>query len=88
MVSWGQKNPCNRKIAGNIFKWLLNQEAVDSVIVGASKFDHIVQNIALASAKKPIPREAMEKCDAVWDTIHGSWFSYHAYDKPPVFPKK
>ena len=30
----------------------------------------------------------MEKCDAVWDTIHGYWFSYHSTAKPPMPPKK
>ena len=79
---------CGMSLLEFSLQWLLNRDAVDSVIVGASKFDHIVQNVALASARKPIPAEAMEKCDAVWNTIRGSWFSYHAYDKPPVFPKK
>ena len=69
-------------------QWLLNRPAVDSIIVGASKYEHVVQNVALASAKKPIPQEAMEKCDAVWDTIHGYWFSYHSTAKPPMPPKK
>ena len=79
---------CGMSLLEFSLQWLLNREVVDSVIVGASKFEHVVQNVALASARKPIPREAMEKCDAVWDTIHGYWFSYHSTAKPPMPPKK
>ena len=69
-------------------QWLLNQEAVSSVIVGASKFDHVVQNIPLAAEKKPLTKETLEACDQVWDAIKGHWFSYHANAKPPMPPKK
>ena len=79
---------CGMSLLEFSLQWLLNREVVDSVIVGASKFEHVVQNVALASARKPIPQEAMEKCDAVWDTIHGYWFSYHSTAKPPMPPKK
>ena len=40
-------------------QWLLNQPAVDSIIVGASKYEHIVQNVALASEKKTLSPEAL-----------------------------
>ena len=69
-------------------QWLLNREAVSSVIVGASKYDHVVQNVALAAEKKPLPPEVFAECDKVWDAIRGHWFSYHANAKPPVPPKK
>ena len=49
---------------------------------------HVVQNIPLAAEKKPLPPEALEACDRVWDTIKGHWFSYHANAKPPMPPKK
>ena len=79
---------CGMSLLEYSLQWLLTREVVDSIIVGASKLDHVVQNVALASAKKPLPQEAMEKCDAVWDTIHGYWFSYHSTAKPPMPPKK
>ena len=79
---------CGMSLLEFSLQWLLNREVVDSIIVGASKYEHVVQNVALASAKKPIPQDAMEKCNAVWDTIHGYWFSYHSTAKPPIPPKK
>lgn len=63
-------------------QWLLNRTVVDSLIVGASRYEHVVQNIALASEKKPLSEEAMKKCDAVWDKIRGHYFSYHANARP------
>ena len=63
-------------------QWLLNRPAVDSLIVGASRYEHVVQNIALASEKKELSPEAMKKCDAVWDTLRGHYFSYHANARP------
>ena len=63
-------------------QWLLNRPAVDSIIVGASRYEHVVQNIALASEKKVLSAEALQKCDAVWDTIRGHYFSYHANARP------
>ena len=63
-------------------QWLLNRPVVDSVIVGASRYEHVVQNIALASEKKPLGTEAMARCDAVWDTLRGHFFSYHANARP------
>ena len=63
-------------------QWLLNRPVVDSVIVGASRYEHIVQNLSLASEKKPLDAEALRRCDEVWDTIRGQFFSYHADAKP------
>ena len=63
-------------------QWLLNRPAVDSVIVGASRYEHVVQNIALAEETKPLGTEAIARCDAVWDTLRGHYFSYHATARP------
>ena len=68
-------------------QWLLNRPVVDSIIVGASKFDHVVQNISLASEKIALSDAALDACDKVWDRIRGHFFSYHANAKPPVMPK-
>ena len=67
-------------------QWLLNRPAVDSIIVGASKFDHIVQNIGFAAQMKKLDTDAMKQCDAVWDTLRGQYFSYHADAKPMKRP--
>ncbi len=67
-------------------QWLLNRPAVDSIIVGASKFDHIVQNIGFAAQMKKLDTDAMKQCDAVWDTLRGQYFSYHADARPMKRP--
>ncbi|MBP0969437.1 MAG: aldo/keto reductase, partial [Oscillospiraceae bacterium] len=57
--------------------WLAAHREVDSIIVGASKYDHVVQNIGIVSDTKPIPAELMDRCDEVWKQIKGSYFNYH-----------
>ena len=65
-------------------QWLLNRPVVDSIILGASKYEHIVQNIALTAEKKTLSPEAMAKCDELWHSIHGRDFSYHAGGRSPM----
>ncbi len=79
---------CGMSLLEFSLQWLLNRPAVDSVIVGASKFEHVVQNIELADRVKPIPAEAMAKCDEVWNGIRGNYFSYHATGGPLKRPDK
>ena len=69
-------------------QWLLNQPVVDSAIVGASKYDHIVQNLSLASEKKTLSPEALKKCDEVWAELRGQYFNYHGSVRPPKRPEK
>jgi len=68
---------CGMSILEFALQWLMNRESVDSLIVGASKYDHIVQNISLASETKKLPSEALSACDEVWKGIRGSYYSYH-----------
>lgn len=77
---------CGMSLLELSLQWLLNRPAVDSVIVGASRFAHVEQNIALAAARKVLPPEVMAQCDAVWDGLRGRCFSYHANTKPPKRP--
>ena len=57
--------------------WLAGHSEVTSLIVGASKYDHVVQNIGIVSETKEIPAELLVKCDDVWKAIKGSYFNYH-----------
>lgn len=63
-------------------QWLLNRPAVDSIIVGASRFEHVRQNISLAAEKRTLSPEALAACDTVWNTLRGHYFSYHANARP------
>ncbi len=57
--------------------WLAGHKEVDSLIVGASKYDHVVQNIGIVSETREIPADLLERCDEVWKQIKGSYFNYH-----------
>ena len=67
-------------------QWLLNRSVVDSLIVGASRLEHVQQNIALSAERKPLSPELLAACDAVWDGLRGHYFSYHANARPPKKP--
>ena len=68
-------------------QWLLNRPAVDSVIVGASRLEHVRQNIALASETKKLRPETLAACDAVWDALRSHSFSYHSNARPVRRPE-
>ncbi|MBQ2086386.1 MAG: aldo/keto reductase [Oscillospiraceae bacterium] len=57
--------------------WLISRKEVDSLIVGASRFEHAVQNIGIVSEPKEIPAELLARCDGVWNGIRGFYFNYH-----------
>ncbi len=52
------------------FRWLLDQQQVDSVILGASKIEHLEANIRAAAAA-PLASEVREECDEVWRKLRG-----------------
>ena len=52
------------------FRWLLDQQHVDSVILGASKIEHLEANIA-AAATEPLTAAIREQCDEVWQQLRG-----------------
>ena len=57
-------------------RWMISQEDVTSVIFGASKKEHLTQNIA-AAEKGPLDKETLDACDCVWNSIRGDWFGYY-----------
>ena len=79
---------CGMSLLEFSLQWLLNRPAVDSLIVGASKYEQVVENVALAAKTKPLPEEALRACDEVWTGLVGERFSYHSTAKPPRPPKK
>ena len=53
-----------------------HQPAVDSIIIGASRAEHLVDN--LASWDGPLDDSTLQACDAVWQAIpNGSVFRYN-----------
>ncbi|HET7101126.1 MAG TPA: aldo/keto reductase [Terriglobia bacterium] len=51
-------------------QWVLSQEQVDSVILGASKIEQLEQNLK-ACAGTRLPAGLLERCDAVWSRLRG-----------------
>ncbi len=52
------------------FRWLMTQSVVDSVILGASRMEQLVENIK-ACAGPPLSQEVLKECDAVWAKLRG-----------------
>ena len=58
------------------FRWLLDQDVVDSVILGASKLEHLAANIE-AAASAPLPAAVRDECDEVWRNLRGPSPAYN-----------
>ncbi len=56
-------------------KWLLSQGHVDSIILGASKPEHLEANIRAAEGR--LDEETLEACDEVWKKLRGPHFKYN-----------
>lgn len=56
--------------------WLLQQEQVDSVILGASRFEHLKANVE-AALSGPLPEEAVEASRDVWLKLRGATPQYN-----------
>jgi len=52
------------------FRWLMSQPVVDSVILGATRMDHLEENFA-ACQGPPLAGDIIEQCDAVWSELRG-----------------
>jgi aryl-alcohol dehydrogenase-like predicted oxidoreductase len=57
-------------------RWVLSQEAVDSVILGASRLGQLQENLA-AAERGPLDQATLEKCDVVWKKLRGPTPKYN-----------
>lgn len=57
--------------------WLTNRPVVDSIIMGVSKYEQLVENVSYFNERKSLTAETMQKCDEIWNSIKGSYYSYH-----------
>lgn len=57
------------------YRWLLDREAIGSVIVGFSSYRQLQSNIALLKEDKSLLYPETE-LEAVWKEIRGNWYSY------------
>jgi len=56
-------------------QWLASQPHVDSIILGASKPEHLEANIRAADGR--LDEETLKACDEVWATLRGPHFEYN-----------
>lgn len=59
-----------RSLARLSIRWVLSQPAVTSVILGASRFAHLPENLA-ALDDPPLSAESLAACDRIWSTLRG-----------------
>lgn len=57
-------------------RWLCHREGADCVILGASKFAHLEQNVE-ASQAGPLPDDALKSCDEIWGALRGPTPQYN-----------
>ena len=63
-------------LAEMALRWLCHRDGADCVILGASKFAHLEQNIE-ASQAGPLPDDALEACDEIWHGLRGPTPQYN-----------
>ena len=64
-----------RSLVELALQWLVAQQAVDAIVLGVSKIEHLDQNIAAAEGK--LDSATLEACDTVWKKIRGPSFPYN-----------
>jgi len=63
-----------RSLTELALQFLLSRNVVDSVIIGASKLQHLEQNLQAADGR--LDEDTLSACDAVWQQLRGDHFSY------------
>ena len=66
----------DRSLISLALNWLLHHTPTDCIILGASRLEHLQQNVA-ALGDGCLPAEALSGCDAVWEAIRGTTPKYN-----------
>lgn len=61
----------DRSLVDVALSWLLDHTPADCVILGASKLEHLEQNLAAVENSRPLSPELMAVCDAVGAKLRG-----------------
>jgi 1-deoxyxylulose-5-phosphate synthase len=65
-----------RSLVSIAFNWLLHHTATDCVILGASRFEQLEQNL-IACKDGPLPEEVLRDCDDVWAQLQSPVPTYN-----------
>ena len=57
-------------------RWLLSGDIATSVLLGATRPEHLAENLAAAS-DEPLDAQTLEVCDAVWASLRGAAPAYN-----------
>jgi aryl-alcohol dehydrogenase-like predicted oxidoreductase len=55
--------------------WLAAQEAVDSIIIGASRMEQLEENLSAWDGE--LDEETRQACDRIWQRVQGDSFQYN-----------
>jgi aryl-alcohol dehydrogenase-like predicted oxidoreductase len=66
-----------RSLTDISLNWLLHHTAADCVILGASRLEHLEQNLDALENGGPLPAEVLEACDRVWHGLRGITPNYN-----------
>jgi aryl-alcohol dehydrogenase-like predicted oxidoreductase len=58
------------------FRWLLGQDLVDAVLLGASSMEHLEKNLEACRGPR-LDHDTLKRCDEVWERLHGPAASYN-----------
>ncbi len=58
------------------FRWLLSQDIVDSVILGATRMEHLKENMKACESGQ-LPEEILKGCDEIWQRLRGCTPNYN-----------
>ena len=64
-------NRTGRSLVDVALSWLLHHTATDCVILGASKPEHLQQNLEVVEKSAPLPPELLAVCDEIWAKLRG-----------------
>jgi aryl-alcohol dehydrogenase-like predicted oxidoreductase len=59
------------------FRWLWSRPLVDAILLGASRLEHLEQNLAAATVTDPLDQETLARCDEVWAARRGPAPAYN-----------
>jgi aryl-alcohol dehydrogenase-like predicted oxidoreductase len=66
-----------RSLADVSINWLLHHTAADCVILGASKMEHLEQNLNAFESGGPLPEDVLRALDQVWHNLRGITPNYN-----------
>ena len=68
-------NKIGKKPVALALQWLASQDAVDAVVVGASRIEQLEENLSVWEGE--LDEETVEVCDRVWAKLKGASYQYN-----------